>query len=128
MKPFSVKGMCFSILFLASVLTAQTAYADKSSVLISAPEKAVRGSEVIIKLTITHSGNNLFHYTNWVYLSMNGKEFSRWTFTSDKRPEEAVFHREVKIPVGDSLELVAEANCNLHGSKGPAKKAIPITN
>lgn len=128
MKTLSTKGICFFILFLAVVLTAQTGYADKSSVLISAPEKAVKGSEVMIKLTITHSGNNIFHYTNWAVLMVNGKEFSRWSFTSDKRPEEATFHREVKIPVGDSLELMAEANCNLHGSKGPAKKTIAVTN
>jgi desulfoferrodoxin (superoxide reductase-like protein) len=105
---------------------AQPGYADKSSVTISAPEAVTVGSEVVVKLTITHSGNNFIHYTNWVYLKVNGKEFSRWDFTSKNRPEEAVFVREAKILVGEPIELIAEANCNLHGSKGPAQKTITI--
>ena len=114
----------FLFIFPALLFAAQPVYADKSSVTISAPETAAKGSEVTVKLTITHSANNFFHYTNWVYLKVNGKEFSRWEFTRDNRPEEAVFSREVKIPVNEPVELIAEANCNLHGSKGPARWKI----
>ncbi|MBI4765055.1 MAG: hypothetical protein HY787_10670 [Deltaproteobacteria bacterium] len=71
---------CF--LFIVFLLAAQTVYADQSSVAISAPETASKGSEVPVKLTITHSANNFFHYTNWVTLKVNGKEFSRWDFSS----------------------------------------------
>lgn len=115
---------CFFLLVL--LLTAQTSYADKSSITISAPETAAKGSEVTVKLTITHKGNSVFHYTNWVSLKANGKEISRWEFSGSKRPEEAVFVREVKIPVNESIELIAEANCNLHGGKGPVKWKITI--
>ncbi len=93
---------------------------------ISAPETAAKGSEVLVKLTITHSANNFFHYTNWVTLKVNGKEFSRWDFSSGNRPEAAVFSREVKIPVNEPIELIAEANCNMHGSAGPVNWKITI--
>jgi desulfoferrodoxin (superoxide reductase-like protein) len=115
---------CF--LFFICLLAAQAGYADQSSVAISAPETALKGTEVTVKLTITHSANNFFHYTNWVYLKVNGKEFSRWDFSSGNRPEAAVFSREVKIPVNGPVELVAESHCNIHGSKGPTSWKIAV--
>ena len=114
------------LLFITLLLAPQTSYANKASVAISAPETAAKGSEVLVKLTITHSANNFFHYTNWVTLKVNGKEFSRWDFSSGNRPEAAVFTREVKIPVNEPMELIAEANCNMHGSAGPANWKITI--
>jgi desulfoferrodoxin (superoxide reductase-like protein) len=45
-------------------------------------------------------------------------------FTSGNRPEGAVFTREVKIRIIGNTEVVAEAYCNIHGSKGPAKVMI----
>jgi desulfoferrodoxin (superoxide reductase-like protein) len=125
MKTIKFSGL-FLFIILAGLLAAQTSYADKSAVAISAPETAAKGSEVVVKLTITHSANNFFHYTNGVYLKVNGKEFSRWDFSSGNRPEEATFVREVKILVNEPIELIAEANCNVHGSKGPAKWKIAI--
>jgi desulfoferrodoxin (superoxide reductase-like protein) len=126
MKIMTAKRLFFYFLFLAVFFAAQTSFADKASVAISAPETAAKGSEVLIKLTITHSSNSFFHYTNWVSLKVNGKEVSRWEFTSGKRPEAAVFNREFKIPVNEPMELIAEANCNIHGSAGPAKWKIAI--
>jgi desulfoferrodoxin (superoxide reductase-like protein) len=114
------------LLFLGLLFIAQTGFADKTGVSISAPEAAAKGSEVSVKLTITHSGNNMFHYTDWVYLKVNQKEVARWNFASDNRPEEATFVREVKIKVPEPLELTAEGHCNLHGSKGPANWKIKI--
>jgi desulfoferrodoxin (superoxide reductase-like protein) len=125
MKHTKVIGLFF-FFFLAFLLAAQTSYADKSAVTISAPEAAAKGSEVVVKLTITHSTSNFFHYTDWVNLKVNGKEFSRWDFTRSNRSEEATFVREVKIPVNEPIELIAEANCNIHGSKGPANRKIAI--
>jgi len=116
----------FYFLFLAVFFAAQSSFANKASVTISAPETAAKGSEVLIKLTITHSANSFFHYTNWVSLKANGKEVSRWEFTSGNRPEDAVFSREFKIPVNEPMEVIAEANCNIHGSAGPAKWKITI--
>jgi desulfoferrodoxin (superoxide reductase-like protein) len=126
MSALKKSGLFCCFLFFAFLLTAQTSFADKSSVAISAPETAAKGSEVLVKLTITHSANSFFHYTNWVTLKVNGKEFSRWDFSSGKRPEGAVFSREVKIPVNEPIELVAEANCNMHGSAGPVNWKITI--
>ena len=126
MKILIARRLVFYFLFLTVFVAAQTGWADKSAVTLSAPETAAKGSEVSVKLTITHSANSYFHYTNWVTLKVNGKEFSRWDFTRDKRPEEAVFSREVKIPVNEPVELVAEANCNIHGNKGPAKWKITV--
>ena len=114
------------ILFIGLLLAPQTSYANKASVAISAPETAANGSEVLVKLNITHSANNFFHYTNWVTLKVNGKEFSRWDFSSGNRPEAAEFTREVKITVNEPIELIAEANCNMHGSTGPTKGKITI--
>ncbi|MBA4393380.1 MAG: hypothetical protein C0407_07490 [Desulfobacca sp.] len=125
MKTMKVSGLFFFI-FLALLVAAQTSYADKSAVTISAPEAVAKGSEVVVKLTITHDANNFFHYTDWVTLKGNGKEFSRWDFTRSNRPEEATFVREVKVPVNGPIELIAEANCNIHGSKGPGKWKIAI--
>ncbi len=126
MKALKNSGLFCLLLFLVFLSTTQNSYANKSSVTISAPETAAKGSEVLVKLTITHSANNFFHYTNWVYLKANGKEIPRWDFSSSKRPEAAVFTREVKITVNEPLELTAEANCNIHGSAGPANWKILI--
>ena len=126
MKTLTTKKLFFYFLFLAVFFAAQTSFANKASVTISAPEMAAKGSEVLIKLTITHSANSFFHYTNWVSLKANGKEVSRWEFTSGNRPEDAVFSREFKIQVNEPMEVIAEANCNIHGSAGPAKWKITI--
>ena len=124
MKIFKYGGMIF--LFLMMLVTVQPALADKSAVTITAPESVAKGSEVTVKLSVTHSGNNRFHYTNWVILKANDKEVSRWEFTGSKRPEAEAFTREIKITVNEPLELTAEANCNMHGSKGPAKWKISV--
>lgn len=114
------------ILFVGLLLAPKISYANKSSTAISAPETAPKGSEVTVKLTITHSANSFLHYTNWVTFKVNGKEFTRWDFSSGNRPEAAVFTREVKVPVNENLELIAEAHCNIHGSAGPANWKIAI--
>lgn len=99
--------------------------ADKSSVTIEAPEKAQKGSEITIKLNVRHSGNNLFHYTDELKVSVNGKEVKRWEFSFSKRPEDAHFSREITYRVDEGLiEIVGEANCNMHGSAGPAKMIV----
>jgi desulfoferrodoxin (superoxide reductase-like protein) len=97
-----------------------TGLADKAAVAISAPASVPRGTEVPVKITITHSANSFFHYTEWVTIKVNGKEAARWEYSMTNRPEGATFVREIKIPVNEAAEIVAEASCNLHGSTGPA--------
>ena len=100
--------------------------ADKSSVTIEAPENAEEGSEIIIRINVKHSGNNFLHYTDRVYVSINGEEIKRWEFSAFKRPEDENFWREIRYRVSGPLEIVAEANCSLHGSAGPAKKNVSV--
>ena len=113
--------------FIWFCLSTGTVLANKSSVSIEGPASAEQGSEVTLRLTVTHSANSFFHYTNRLTVQVNGKPFTQWVFTSGNRPEGAVFTREVKIRIIGNTEVVAEANCNIHGSAGPAKVTI-LTN
>ena len=100
--------------------------ADKSFVTVEAPENAEKGSEIIIRINVKHSGNNFLHYTDRVYVSVNGKEIKRWEFSAFNRPEAENFSREIRYRVNGPLEIVAEANCSIHGSAGPAKKNVAV--
>ena len=114
-----------SLFFL--VVSATTAFADKTSVTISAPESVVKGTEATIRIQVTHSGNNFIHHVTWAKISIDGKEATRWDFSWNKRAESKVFEREFKYVVDAPVEITADANCNLHGSKGPAKASIKVT-
>jgi desulfoferrodoxin (superoxide reductase-like protein) len=109
-------------------LIAAPAFANKSSVAIDAPEKAVKGSVVKIKVTVTHSGNNFIHHTDWAYVKVNGKEVGRWEFSAGSLPESEIFSREIDYTVeGDGpITIEAEADCNIHGSAGKVEKKIEI--
>ncbi len=101
------------------------AFADKSSVEITAPEAAKKGETITIKVKVTHDGNNFLHYTDLVYIKAGGKEIARWEYSMFDRPEEEIFTKEVKFTVNKTVEIEAEANCNIHGSKG--KKTVKIS-
>jgi desulfoferrodoxin (superoxide reductase-like protein) len=113
-----------SSVFVWFCLTAGVSLANKASVSIEGPKSAEQGSEVTLRLTVTHSANTFFHYTKLLKVQVNGKPLTEWDFTSSNRPEDAVFTREVKIRVTGNTEVVAEAFCNIHGSAGPAKVVI----
>jgi hypothetical protein len=98
--------------------------ANKSSVTIEGPKSAQQGSEVILRLTVTHNANSFFHHTKLLKVQVNGKPFTEWEFTGRNLPEGDVFTREVKIKIAADTEVVAEAYCNIHGSAGPAKVTI----
>jgi len=108
-----VAGLSF-ILIMQGV-----ALANKSSVAIEAPKVAQKGSEIVVRITVTHKGNSALHYTNWLRVVVNKKEVARWDFDSTQRPESEIFTREIKIKVMEDLDITAEANCVLHGSAGP---------
>ncbi len=117
----------YSILFILFIsLNGGIAFANKSSTSIEAPQKVQRGSEIVIKIHVTHKGNNFLHYTNWLKVLINQKEVARWEFTLLQRPEGEVFSREVKIKATEDLEVTAEANCNIHGSAGPTTIKISV--
>jgi len=109
------------LLFQVSVV-----FANKSEVTIEGPTQAERGSEVTLRITATHNANTASHYTELLKVTANQKEVARWDYTKENRPEGAVFTKEIKIKVMEDTEIVAEASCNNHGSKGPAKHNIKV--
>lgn len=114
-----------SILFL--LVSATSALADKAAVTITVPESVKAGTEVTIKIKVTHSGNNFIHHVDWAQISVNGKEVKRWDFSWSSTPEAGTFEREFKQVVTVPIEVSAQADCNMHGSNGPVKAQIKVT-
>lgn len=108
------------------LVTAGTAWANKAETKIEVPESAVKGSEITIKMTVAHSSNSFLHYTEWVWVQVNGKEVARWNYSSGNLPEGATFTKEIPYKVEDALEIKAKANCNLHGSAGEASAKVAM--
>ena len=121
------KGMLFGILMLAILgVQVNDALANKSEASIDGPTHAAKESEVTLRITVTHNANTASHYTEWLKVTANKKDIARWDYTKENRPEGAVFTKEMKIKVTEDTEIVAEASCNNHGSKGPAKHKIIV--
>jgi desulfoferrodoxin (superoxide reductase-like protein) len=114
---------CFLFLFC---LYSGPVFADKSAVTLEGPASAEKGSEVIVKITVTHSANSFIHYTKWLKVQAGGRPLEQWDFTAGNRPDGATFTKEVRIKVTENTEVIAEANCNIHGSAGPAKLMIQV--
>jgi len=111
------KFLATSAAFVGGVLmTAGPVWANKAETRIEVPESAPKGSEITIRITVTHSANSFLHYTEWAWIQVNGKEIARWDFTSNSRPESETFSREAKLRVEGDFEIRAKASCNLHGS------------
>jgi len=102
------------------------ATADKSSVTIETPESVQKGAELTIRVTVTHSVNTALHYTEWLKVTVNQKEVARWDYTSNSRPEAAVFTKELKLKAVENMEITAQASCNNHGSKGPGTVKVTV--
>ncbi len=119
------KRLLFGLLIIFS-LTMTPALANKAAVSIKAPASVKAGEEVTIIINVTHRGNSSLHHTNRLVVMANKKEVGRWNFSSSSRPEAEDFSREVKLNIEGETEIEAEANCNLHGSAGPARVTIKI--
>jgi desulfoferrodoxin (superoxide reductase-like protein) len=102
------------------------ASADKSAVSIEGPTKVDKGTEVTLRITVTHNANSSSHYTEWLKVSANKKEIARWEYTKENRPEDAKFTKVIKIKVTEDTEVIAEASCNKHGGRGPATHKISV--
>lgn len=111
---------------LLTVVLVLPGLANKSSVSIQAPAAVEAGEETTIKISVTHRGNSSLHFTNRVVVLANKKEIARWSFSSSNRPEAENFSREITLKIEAETEITAEANCNLHGSAGPATARIRI--
>lgn len=124
MKPKVVLAVLLTGTML--LLGPATARADKSEVRIEAPDKAAIGEEIVIKLNVSHHGNNLLHHTKWLRLDVNGKTVQKWEFSATRRPEAENFGRTFTYKMDGPIEIVSEASCNLHGSKGPATWKVDL--
>lgn len=113
-------------LVMAVLLYGQDVWANKSSTSIEVPKNITNGSEITIRVTATHSANNFIHYTKWLQIMINGKEFARWDYTMSNRPEGVTFTKEIKYKVDGDIEGKAETNCNIHGSTGPSTVRLLI--
>jgi desulfoferrodoxin (superoxide reductase-like protein) len=82
------------------------------------------GFEAAIRIVETRKGNSFVHCTEWARLDVDGKTISRVEFTRSNHPDDAAFTKEVKVKVPGTMEVAAEASCNVHGSAGPAKATI----
>jgi desulfoferrodoxin (superoxide reductase-like protein) len=108
------------------LVTAPAALADQTDVRIQAPATAAPDSLITVTVHVTHSGNNFFHFTDWVWLKANDTEIGRWEFRSDARPEDENFNRQVSYRVEGPVTLTAQGNCNVHGSAGMARAEVTV--
>jgi desulfoferrodoxin (superoxide reductase-like protein) len=108
------------------VLHWDTALANQSSIQIEVPENAAIGEVILIRLHVSHEGNNFIHYTDWVYVAINGREIKRWMCSNFDKPESENFTRTIHYTVNGPVEITAESDCNIHGSAGIAKKNMVI--
>jgi desulfoferrodoxin (superoxide reductase-like protein) len=121
------KSIALGMLILAILLLrVSPALANKAAASIEGPTNVVKGTEVTLRVTITHSANSPSHYTEWLKVTANKKEIARWDYSKDNRPEAAEFTKEIKLKIMEDTEIVAEASCNNHGSRGPATHKITV--
>jgi desulfoferrodoxin (superoxide reductase-like protein) len=119
-------GLMIAVMVVVISLYTGVSLADKATVTIEAPDQAAKGTEITVTLHVTHSSNSFIHYTNWVKVIVNGRQADLSEYSAGNRPEGAKFTREIKLTINAPTEIVAEANCNIHGSQGPATKTIGL--
>jgi desulfoferrodoxin (superoxide reductase-like protein) len=122
-----MKAVCIGFLAGIFLLAAEPAQANKSSVALEQLAQATNDGKAVVKCTVTHSGNNFLHHTEWLRVSANGKEIARFEFSWRNKPENEAFIREVTVDAAAPVLIEAEASCNLHGSKGPAQITVMPT-
>jgi desulfoferrodoxin (superoxide reductase-like protein) len=121
------KSIAFGILIPVMLfLQVSPALANKPVASIEGSTGVAKGTEVTLRVTVTHNTNSPSHYTEWLKVMANKKEIARWDYTKDKRPEAAEFTKEIKIKVMENTEIIAEAHCNIHGSNGPVTHHITV--
>jgi len=119
----SIPSLILLIFFTSISLSAS---ANKTSVKISAVKGAAKGTEVTVTINVTHNANSFSHYTDWVYLKINGKEVKRWTYSKSNLPEGAAFTLTYKFILTEAVSIEAMGDCNLHGSAGAVTAKIKV--
>ena len=121
------KTIALGMLILAILLLqVGPSLANKSAATIEGPTSVAKGTEVTLRVTVTHNANSVSHYTEWLKVTANKKEIAHWDYSKDNRPEAAEFTKETKLTIMEDTEISAEASCNRHGSKGPATHRITV--
>jgi desulfoferrodoxin (superoxide reductase-like protein) len=115
-----ITGLTFVFFFLATA----GVFANKTSVTIEAPATAKIGEEITITINVKHMGNTAMHFTDWVWLKVNGEEVKRWSFSKTVLPKEQNFKLTFTVKVTGDMKIDAEGHCNLHGSEGIASAVI----
>ena len=117
-----------SSIFLVMIilLYGQDVLANKSATSIEVPDNVTKGSEITVRVTVTHNANNFIHYTKWLHIIINGRDFAQWDYTRGNRPEGATFTKEIKYKAEGDIEIKAEAGCNIHGSAGPSTAKVLV--
>ncbi len=123
MKVLRIIGILVVALGIAFFISVP-AWANKAETKIEAPESASKGSEITIKVTVIHSADNFFHYTEWLWVQVNGKEIAKWEYSSGNRQEGATFTTEIKFMVDGDLDIKGKASCNIHGSANDAAAKV----
>jgi desulfoferrodoxin (superoxide reductase-like protein) len=134
MMNHSKAGSLIVLLLLVFFLSPHDVFANQAATTIEAPESAAKGSEITIRVKVTHSANAIFHHVQWVYVMVNGKEIARWSYSMFNLPKPdgkllsipLVFTKEIKYTVNGRCEIKAEASCNIHGSMGPATAQVSV--
>lgn len=121
-----IYSLLLAVLLISLIGIGNEAFANKTSVKINAPEKAKKGTEVVVKIEVTHQGNSRFHYTDWVSLKVNGEEVKKWEYTKKERPDSEDFTLEFKFVIEEETTIEAKGNCNMHGSTGSDKVTIKL--
>jgi len=121
------KSIALGILILAILLLhVGPALANKSATSLEGPTSVAKGTEVTLRVTVKHNSNSSSHYTEWLKVTANKKEIARWDYSKDKQPEAAEFTKEITLKVMEDTEIIAEASCNRHGSRGPTAHKVTV--
>jgi len=123
-----MKNQMLKTLFLVALvlIIPVSAMANKTSVELTAPEKAEKGTEVTVVINVKHMGNSATHFTDWVSVKINDKEVKRWEYNKNERPEAGNFTLEYKFVLNEKSKIVIQGNCNKHGSAGPKEVVIDV--
>lgn len=122
-RKFTTTGIITLFVF---IMVTSSSFANKTSVKVIAPEKAEKGTEITVKIEVTHMGNSSSHYTDWVWIKVNGEEIQKWEYTKKALPDKQNFTLEIKLKAEATMEISAEGHCNRHGSKGEAKATVKV--
>lgn len=124
MKTIKNHFACIILILLTFISISATA--NKTSVKITAVKSAYKGTEITVTINISHNSNSTVHYTDWVYLKINGKEVKRWAYDKTRLPASANFSLSYKFTLTVNVSIEVMGDCNLHGSAGPATAKIVL--